>query len=208
MKGELSDVVKEYERMVYKLAYNYSKYYNIDDLYQAGMIGLIKAYKKFDKSSSCKFSSYSYKYILGEMIDFIKKDRNIIVSDEIFSIYKKYLKVKELLASKYEREISIKEISAFMEIEENKLINIIECVSFTYDIEYELGDDNRESIDNKILIENELSNLDLFSQSLINYRYYLGLSQSETADLLGVSQVKVSRSEKMILNKIRSNIAI
>lgn len=208
MKGELSDVVKEYEKMVYKLAYNYSKYYNLDDLYQAGMIGLIKAYKKFDKSSSCKFSSYAYKYILGEMIDFIKKDRNIIVSDEIFSIYKKYLKVKELLASKYEREISIKEISAFMEIDENKLINIIECVSFTYDMEYEYGDDKRESIDNKILIENELSNLDLFSQNLINYRYYLGLSQSETADLLGVSQVKVSRSEKMILNKIRSNIAI
>ena len=119
MKGELSDVVKEYEKMVYKLAYNYSRYYNIDDLYQAGMIGLIKAYKKFDKSSSCKFSSYSYKYILGEMIDFIKKDRNIIVSDEIFSIYKKYLKVKELLSTKYERDISIKEISAFMEIEES-----------------------------------------------------------------------------------------
>lgn len=208
MKGELSDVVKENEKMVYKLAYKYSKYYNIDDLYQAGMIGLIKAYKKFDKSSSCKFSSYAYKYILGEMIDFIKKDRNIIISDEIFSIYKKYLKVKELLSSKYEKDISIKEISAFMEIDESKLINIIESVSFTYEIEYEIGDDERENIDNRILIENELSNLDIFSQNLINYRYYLGLSQNETADLLGVSQVKVSRSEKMILNKIRSNIAI
>lgn len=94
-----------------------------------------------------------------------------------------------------------------MEIEENKLINIIESVSFTYEIEYEFGDDMRENIDNKILIESEISNLDLFSQNLINYRYYLGLSQSETADLLGVSQVKVSRSEKVILNKIRNNIA-
>lgn len=208
MKGELSDVVKTYEKMVYKLAYNYSRYYNVEDLYQAGMIGLIKAYKKFDKSSSCKFSSYAYKYILGEMIDFIRKDRNIIVSDEIFSIYKKYLKVKELLSSKYSREISIKEISAFMEISENKLINIIESVSFTYDIEYDFGDDKREELDNKILLENELSNLDIFSQNLINYRYYLGLSQNETADLLGISQVKVSRCEKMILNKIRSNITL
>jgi RNA polymerase sporulation-specific sigma factor len=194
--------------MVYKLAYNYSNYFNLDDLFQAGMIGLIKAYKKYDKTSSCKFSSYAYKYILGEMIDFIKKDRNIIVSDEIYNIYKKYLKVKELLSTKYERNVSIKEISAFMEIEENKLINIIEGVSFTSEIEYEFGDDKRESIDNKILLDEEISNLDLFSRNLINYRYYLGLSQNETADLLGVSQVKVSRSEKMILSKIRSNIAI
>ena len=208
MKGELNEVVKAYEKMVYKLAYNYSNYFNLDDLFQAGMIGLIKAYKKYDKTSSCKFSSYAYKYILGEMIDFIKKDRNIIVSDEIYNIYKKYIKVKELLSTKYERNVSIKEISAFMEIEENKLINIIESVSFTSEIDYEFGDDKRESIDNKILLDEEISNLDLFSRNLINYRYYLGLSQNETADLLGVSQVKVSRSEKMILSKIRSNITI
>lgn len=208
MEGELCEVIKQSEKMIYKLASNYSMYYNIEDLYQAGIIGLIKAYKKYDKSSSCKFSSYAYKYILGEMIDFIKKDRNIIISDEVFDIYKRYLKVRDLLFNKYEREASIKEISAFMEVNERQLINIIESVSFTCDIEYELGDDSREFVDNKILIENELSDLDSFSRSLINYRYYQGFTQSETANILGVSQVKVSREEKLILSRIRSNIAV
>lgn len=206
MKGEIEGVVSDCEKMIYKIAYKYSKYYNIEDLYQSGMIGLIKAYKKYNKSSSCKFSSYAYKYILGEMIDFIKKDRNIIISDEIFDIYKRYLKVKDLLLNKYEREPSIKEISSFMDISESKLINIIESVAFTHEMNIEYCDDDRERLDNKILIESELSELDLFSKTLIKYRYYEGLSQSETASLLGISQANVSRSEKTILLKLRNNI--
>lgn len=207
MKGELGEVIKECEKLIYKLASKYSMYYSIEDLYQAGVIGLIKAYKKYDISSSCKFSSYAYKYILGEMIDFIRKDRNIIVSDEVFDIYKRYIKVRDLLFSKYEREPSIKEISAFMDISEKQLINIVESVAFTCEIDFEYSDDNREFVDNKILIDNELSLLDAFSKSLINYRYYQGFTQSETAQMLGVSQVKVSREEKLILSRIRSNIA-
>lgn len=207
MKGEIEEVINDCEKMIYKIAYKYSKYYNIEDLYQSGMIGLIKAYKKYNKSSLCKFSSYAYKYILGEIIDFIKKDRNIVISDEIFELYKRYLKVKDLLLNKYEREPSIYEISTFMNISESKLISIIESVAFTHEINFEYSDDDRERLDNKILIESEISDLDLFSKTLIKYRYYEGLSQSETANLLGVSQANVSRSEKMILSKMRNNIA-
>lgn len=208
MEEEICDVIKENERLIYKIASKYSMYYNIDDLYQSGMMGIVKAYKKYDKSSSCKFSSYAYKYILGEMIDFIRKDRNIIVSDDVFDIYKKYIKIKDLLFNKYEREPSIKEISAFMEISEHQLLNVIESVAFTYDIDFEYSDDKREFVDNKILIDEEISSLDLFSKMLINYRYYQGFTQCETAKKLGVSQVKVSREEKLILNRIRNNITI
>lgn len=208
MEEEICDVIKENERLIYKIASKYSMYYNIDDLYQSGMMGIVKAYKKYDKSSSCKFSSYAYKYILGEMIDFIRKDRNIIVSDDVFDIYKKYIKIKDLLFNKYEREPSIKEISAFMEIGEHQLLNVIESVAFTYDIDFEYSDDKREFVDNKILIDEEISSLDLFSKMLINYRYYQGFTQCETAKKLGVSQVKVSREEKLILSRIRNNITI
>jgi RNA polymerase sporulation-specific sigma factor len=140
------------------------------------------------------------------MIEFIKKDRNIIISDETFDIYKKYLKVKDLLLNKYEKEPSIHGISLFMEIEEPKLISIIESVAFTHEMNIEYSDDNREKLDNKILIDSELNELDLFSKTLINYRYYQGLSQSETASLLGISQANVSRSEKTILLKLRNSI--
>ena len=119
---------------------------------------------------------------------------------------KRYTKVRDLLFSKYEREASIEEISAFMDIPCDKLVSIIESVAFTREMEFDCSDDNRELVDNKILIDNELSLLDAFSKSLINCRYYQGFTQCETAEILGVSQVKVSREEKLILSRMRSNI--
>ena len=95
-----------------------------------------------------------------------------------------------------------------MEIDEKTLLNIIESITFTKSIEndYNYGNDNRDEIDDKILIQNELESLNDFDKSLIQYRYFDGFSQSETAEVLGISQVKVSRCEKLILNKMKNNI--
>ena len=77
MPNDLIEIINENEKLIYKIASNYSSYYNIEDLYQVGIIGIIKAYKKYDSSYSVKFSSFAYKYIMGEMIDFIRKDRYV-----------------------------------------------------------------------------------------------------------------------------------
>ena len=130
------------------------------------------------------------------------------------SIYKKYEKVKSLLISKYNREVSFSEICKFMEMDEQKLLSVIESVMFTKSIDgdslinYELAYDNREDIFNKVLLESELDALEPFDKSLINYRYYQGFTQSETAQALNTSQVKVSRREKMILQRIKTNISV
>ena len=202
-------LIKENEWLIYEFAKKYSNNYQIEDLYQAGSIGLIKAYKKYKEDSTIKFSTYAYKYVLGEIVKCISDDRNIKVSDEYISLYKKYLSVKKLLTNKYNREVTFKEISNFMEIDESSLLNIIESISFTKSIDEEVfnyGNDFRNEIDDKILIDSELESLNDFDKSLIKYRYYDGLTQSETAQALGVSQVKVSRSEKLILTKMKNNI--
>ena len=205
--------IKDNESLIYKIANKYKCFYNIDDLYQAGCIGVIKATKKFNNKTNVKFSTYAFKYILGEIIEYIRKDRNIIISDEIYSIYKKYIQIKELLYSKYEREPLFSEICSFMQIEEKQMLSIIESVSIfksidedekTYDC---FGFDDREDIDNIILLNSELELLDDFDKNIINYRYYQGYSQDETAKLMGINQVKVSRQEKLILSKIKSKIA-
>ena len=190
----IEKLIKENEWLIYEIAKRYSSYYSIEDLYQAGSIGIIKASKKYKSEYNVKFSTYAYKSILGEIIDFIRKDRNIVLSEETYLIYKKYLKVKELLTS--DREPTFSEICSFMEISESQMLNIIESISITKSDVY----------DDKLLIENELSQLSEFDRSLIDYRYYLGYTQSETASLLGISQVKVSRQEKLILNRIKDNI--
>lgn len=208
----LNNRLTECEGIIYKLANKYKNYYNFDDLYQAGCIGIIKADKNYSENENCKFSSYAYKYILGEMVDFIRKDKNIIISDELYNLYKKYIKVKELLYSKYEREVSFDEICKYMEIDKTYLLNIIESVSFAKSIEEDekitnnFYLDNRSEIDTEILLKSELEHLEENEKSLINYRYYEGYSQSETALKMGISQAKVSREEKLILKKIKDNM--
>ena len=209
MSEKYLTLIKESEGLIYKIASKYSMYYSIDDLYQVGSIGVIKAYKNFKRDTSVKFSTYAYKYILGEIIEFIRTDRNIRVSEEYMSLYKKYLSVKTLLTTRYDREVAFKEICSFMEIDESVMLNIIETISFTKSIDekdYDYGNDKREEIDNRILLDTELSLMDDFDRQLIEYRYYQGYTQSETADVLGVSQVKVSRQEKLILERMKSNI--
>ena len=207
--SEYLTLIKESEGLIYKIASKYSMYYSIEDLYQVGTIGVIKAYKNYKKDTSVKFSTYAYKYILGEVIEFIRCDRNIKVSEEYMSLYKRYLSIKSMLTSKLEREPSFSEIALFMEIDEGVLRNVIETIAFTKstdESDYDYGNDKREEIDNKILLDNELSSMDEFDRSLIEFRYYQGYTQSETADALGVSQVKVSRQEKLILSRMKSNI--
>ena len=209
--SNINQRILESTNLIYSIASKYKDYYNIEDLYQAGCIGVIKASNSYNDSFNTKFSTYAYKYILGEIIDFIRKDRNIIISDETFEIYKKYLKVKELLTSKYDREVSFKEICDYIGIDERKMLNIIESVSFAKSINDEISNgysnDNREEVDNEILLKNELDLLNNFDRTIIDYRYYQGYSQSETAELLGLSQAKVSRCEKLILKRIKDNIA-
>ena len=209
MSDKYLKLIKESEGLIYKIASKYSMYYSIDDLYQVGSIGVIKAYKNFKRDTSVKFSTYAYKYILGEIIEFIRTDRNIRVSEEYMSLYKKYLSVKTLLTTRYDREVAFKEICSFMEIDESVMLNIIETISFTKSMDekdYDYGNDKREEIDNRILLDTELSLMDDFDRQLIEYRYYQGYTQSETAYVLGVSQVKVSRQEKLILERMKSNI--
>ena len=114
MNIDVYNKIIENEGLVYKIASRYKDYYNMEDLYQAGCIGIMKAYKKYNMNSNSKFSTYAYKYILGEMIDFIRKDKSIIISDEAYEIYKRYLHIKEVLYSKFERDPTFNEICNFI----------------------------------------------------------------------------------------------
>ena len=169
------EMIKENSWLIYKVARTYSEYYNMDDLFQVGSIGLIKAYKNYKKDSNIKFSTFAYKYVLGEIIRYIKSDRNIVVSDEYMSLYKKYEKVKSLLTAKYNREVSFSEICKFMEIDEQRLLSVIESVMFTKSIDeeglinYEFGYDDRDDIFNKMLLESEIEHLEPFDKSIIDY---------------------------------------
>ena len=194
----LEEVIIENKNLILKLASKYSRYYSIEDLYQVGIIGIIKAYDHYNKESNSKFSTYAYKYILGEMIDYIRKDRNIIVSEEYFKIYKKYLEVRRLLETKLNREVTLKEISDFIGIGEEEIVRILEYVSFTKSIDkeisYEYYVDERENIDTKIYLE---TLLDSGAREIFSDEEMLNTAEEFLENNLNVSET----SRKLYLHR-------
>ena len=217
MKQEVLNLINENKNLIYKIASRFSSYYDIEDLFQVGVIGIIEAYKKYDKNSNVKFSTYAYKYIFGEIMKYINNDRNIRISSDYFKIYKSYLQAKEALSQTFGRSPSVGEISLFMEIDEKLLNDVISASEFTLSLDSEIDDsislenicgvDQREEVIDSISLEESIKELPEEEQKIIDLRYYQDYSQGQTAKILGISQAKVSRKESYALKLIKRNIA-
>ena len=217
MKQEVLNLINENKNLIYKIASRFSSYYDIEDLFQVGVIGIIEAYKKYDKNSNVKFSTYAYKYIFGEIMKYINNDRNIRISSDYFKIYKSYLQAKEALSQTFGRSPSVGEISLFMEIDEKLLNDVISASEFTLSLDSEIdesislenicGVDQREEVIDSISLEESIKELPEEEQKIIDLRYYQDYSQGQTAKILGISQAKVSRKESYALKLIKRNIA-
>lgn len=218
MTKSIEDLIMENKNFIYKIASKYSRYYSIDDLFQVGAIGFIKAYKKFDNSLG-KFTTYAYKYVLGEIIEYIRNDRTMKVSSDILKLYKSYEKSKEYLTHELERVPTLYEISEFMNVSEEYLSDIILKSEFVISLdatlnddgltmENFLGEDNVNNLDSLLDLKKELSLLSEEEKRLITLRYLKDYTQTETANIMGLSQVKVSRCETKVLKKIKSNMTV
>ena len=119
-----NEQINEYSNLIYSITKFFPNYKNKEDLYQAGYIGLLTAYQNYDENMNTKFSSYAYLYILGEMKKQIREDKTIKISRNITKLYLQLEKAKLLLTQKLMREPSIDEISSFLEIDRNL---VVEC---------------------------------------------------------------------------------
>lgn len=215
----LTKLILDNKNLIYKISTFFTSYSNKEDLFQVGCIGLINAYKKYDESFNTKFTTYAYPFILGEMNSYVKRDRGIKVSRDISRINSSIEKASILLTQKLMREPSISEISSFLEIDEclvvDAMISRYPMVSFDSTISSDGKDitlldiiPNVESMDMNTLValREELSKLSDEEKEIINNRYLKDLTQSEVAEVLGISQVQVSRKEQKVLSKLRNNL--
>lgn len=212
----LYEVINNHKNLIYKLSHYFEKYTNKEDLFQVGCIGLIEAYKRYDKNVGAKFSTYAYPYILGEMKRYIREDKGIKISRNITKLNLKIEKARIILSQKLMRNPSTFELSQFLEIDEYLIIEALNTINPVQSLDDELNDmclydtiSIKERVDKDDLIElkNQLKNLNVEEQKLINYRYLEDYTQSETAKKLGMSQVQVSRFEQKVLKKLKSNMA-
>lgn len=191
----------------------------LDDLFQLGSMGLVKAIKNFNFKYDVKFSTYAVPMIIGEIKRFLRDDGIIKVSRGLKETAFKAMKAREVLTLKNNKEPSIEEIAEYINIDRETLIMAInssrEVDSIDRSIECDSGkdmhimdtiaaeEDKSEKIVNNILLDETLKKLDKREKEIVMMRYIEELTQSEVAKKIGVSQVQVSRLEKKILLKMR-----
>ncbi|WP_027627063.1 RNA polymerase sporulation sigma factor SigF [Ruminiclostridium cellobioparum] len=194
--------------------------YEVDDLYQIGSIGLIKAINKFDISYDVKFSTYAVPMIIGEIKRFIRDDGIIKVSRSLKEIASKARITKEIISKELGREPSVNEIAERMNVSPEELVLALEAGCTPESLYSTVGegdntpillidrinaDNNSSEVDliDKIAIRQILDSLDARERQIIILRYFKEKTQVQIAKLLGISQVQVSRIEKKILKDIK-----
>ena len=219
MNEDLEKLIKDNQNLIYSITHNFNGYPNKDDLFQAGVLGLIDAYNHFNPNLGVKFTTYAYSYIVGEMYKQVRKDRGIKVSRTISKLNLMIEKASILLSQQLMREPTITELSNFLEVSEYELYEAISSNNSIRSIDESINDDEKEltlhdvisdhvesNIDDLILLRQALENLDDFEKNIILNRYMKDLTQTETSKILGMSQVQVSRKEQKILMKLRDKL--
>ena len=211
------DNLLKYEKLVSKIAKQYSTYSSFEDLRQVGMIGLIKALKKYVKSENTKFSTYAYVWIKGEILEYLRCDRNIKLSKEMIMLNKEINICRETLRNRLNKEPSTKEIAFFLEkdiktIEDSILANevILSCDYTEEDVDlYNCLPYHETRYDAEILdLYKALDELTKEEKELIEMRYFDDLTQSEISKKLGTNQVNISRKEEKILSKLNKRLVV
>lgn len=219
MNKELEDLIVDNSKLIYSIISKYQSYYDKEDLYQIGVIGMIKAYKNYKKDSNTKFTTYAYTYILGEVLKYVNENKSFKLSKEYLVIYKKISEAKTILTQRLMKVPSNFELSVFLEIDE-QVINHIEMITREIDrLDRIINEDGKNlilldtikdekaetSVDSMMLYE-EINKLPSDERKLLKERYFLDKTQSETAKILGINQVQVSRNEQKILKKLKNNL--
>lgn len=192
-----------------------------DDLFQVGVIGLIKAIDNFDLSLDVKFSTYAVPMIMGELRRFLRDSSPVRVSRSMRDLAYKAMQERERLTNENKAEPTIDEIANSLGVKRCEIVTALEAMSVplslyepvfsdagdTIYIMDQLGDNTSDTewLSNLALRE-AMQNLENRERNIINLRYYQGKTQMEVAQEIGISQAQVSRLEKSVLEKLRNEM--
>ncbi len=201
----------------------YNRGYEPDDLFQIGCIGLIKAINKFDETFGVKFSTYAVPMIMGEIKRFIRDDGLIKVSRSLKETGNKARAVKEMLTKSLGRDPTVNEIADKLNMEVEELVLALEA-NLTPESLYtplhegessavllidriDGGEEKENVLVNRIALKQVIDTLKPREKQIIILRYFKEKTQTQIANMLGISQVQVSRIEKKILNQMKKKIS-
>ncbi|WP_110952884.1 RNA polymerase sporulation sigma factor SigG [Anaerosinus massiliensis] len=194
----------------------------VDDLFQVGCIGLMKAIDNFDLSQNVKFSTYAVPMIIGEIRRYLRDNNPIRVSRSMRDVAYKALQVRDSLVNRYSREPSINEIASELNLPREEIIFALDAIQepislfepiyhdggdpiFVMD---QIGDDKNLDMNwlESVAIKDALHKLTQREKHILTLRFFDGKTQMEVAEEIGISQAQVSRLEKSALGHMRKHI--
>ncbi len=224
-KDAQSTLVENNVGLVWSIVKRFSnRGYESEDLFQIGCLGLIKAIRKFDANYEVKFSTYAVPMIIGEIKRFLRDDGIIKVSRSLKELSNKARVTKEIMTKQLGREPTVNEMASELDVETEDLVMAIESTYMPESlynpvnegdssptllidrIDAQEGDDSSINVINKIALQQMIDTLKPREKQIIVLRYFKEKTQMQIADMLGISQVQVSRIEKRILKDLRNKI--
>ena len=186
-----------------------------EDLYSAGCIGLIKAADRFQEDLGFAFSTYAVPSILGEIRRIFRDGGAIKISRSLKEKARELAIAKENFEKENGVEPTVSELAEFLNISLSETAQLICILQPVKSLTSENDDENQidiptedeyEPIDTRLSVHQILNELPTKDRQLITLRFFDGLTQSKTADIMGISQVQVSRKEKIILGNMRKKL--
>ena len=195
---------------------------NVDDLFQIGCIGLIKAIDNFDISQGVKFSTYAVPMIVGEIRRYLRDNSSIRVSRSLRDIAYKAIYARDMLTKKNQKEPTIEEIAAEVGMAKEEIVYAMDAIQSPvslYEPVYSEGGDTlcvMDQISDKknkedtwieeLSLSQAMKKLNDREKRIIQMRFYEGKTQMEVADEISISQAQVSRLEKSALRKLKNQL--
>ena len=224
-KEKMEYLIENNKRLIWSIVKRFQdRGYEIEDLYQVGVMGFIKCIKRFDCSFDVRLSTYAVPYILGEIKRFIRDEGPMKVSRSLRTIAVKATELQKEYFNQYGKEIKIEEMAEILEISKEELALALDSCMPVNSIDAELYEENNEGftlldkmsngIDEATVLTNQLCMQELIQQlkeqerQVILLRYYRGKTQTEVAHILGTTQVQISRIEKRALEHMKVKLAI
>lgn len=214
----MEELIVNNSALIYSIAKYFKDYCSIDDLYQAGCIGMINAYKNYNEELNVKFTTYAYTYILGEMKKLVGENKTLKIPRNMRILNLKIEKAKILLTQELMREPSVLELSNYLDVPPFIINDAINSSNTIYSIDKNINDEakntlgdiipDNENILDTVILNDLLSKLTPFEKDLIEKRYMYDYTQQELAEMYNISQVQVCRKEAKALVKMRKEYVI
>jgi len=209
------------QRLVWSVVQRFlNRGYEADDLFQIGCIGLMKAIDKFDLSYDVRFSTYAVPMIIGEIQRFLRDDSTVKISRSLKETARQVRRTRDELAKKLGRQPHINEVAEALGMEPTDVVFAMEAMRQPASIHEtvfendgdpiylmdQISDETQDKWFDRVALHDALARLPERERLIVFLRFFRDKTQAEVAEVLGISQVQVSRLEKKILQTVREQL--